>query len=111
VKTYEDTPEARLREALKDLHPSTRYVRVEVIDLGAFLQQVDRERETSERRNARIVELLEEKPTDGITLRGLINQLRPEPEPDEQGDTACLRLWPVARCMYTSGHYGGCASA
>jgi len=95
--TYEDTPEARLREALKDLHPSTRYVRVEIIDLGAFLQQVDREREKM--------------PTDGITLRGLINQLRPDPEPDEQGDIPCLRLWPVARCQWVSGHYGGCASA
>ena len=42
------------------------------------------------------------------TLLALIAVARPKAEPDENGDVPCLRLWPVAQCRSTSGHYGGC---
>jgi hypothetical protein len=43
-------------------------------------------------------------------LRDLISKNRPTPKADENGDKHCLRLWPVARCVYVSGHYGGCVT-
>jgi hypothetical protein len=43
-------------------------------------------------------------------LIALIRQERPVPTPDENGDVHCQRLWPVERCTYVHGHYGGCAT-
>lgn len=40
----------------------------------------------------------------------LIHRTQPAPEPDENGDKHCMRLWPVAECQWVSGHYGGCTT-
>lgn len=44
-------------------------------------------------------------------LRDLINRNRPVPVADANGDKHCMRLWPVARCQWVDGHYGGCNPA
>ena len=46
VSPPEPPPEARLRAALAALHPSSRYVRVEAIDLAAYLDAARAQVET-----------------------------------------------------------------
>lgn len=48
---------------------------------------------------------------DVAQLLDLINATRPQPVADTNGDMHCTRLWPVAKCQWVFGHYGGCATA
>ena len=42
MSPYVDTPEARLRSALEQTSPAATFVRVEVIDLRAYMDMQDR---------------------------------------------------------------------